>query len=273
MGELQRGWERFWKLPWWWKGPILGFIALVLVGAAGSIVGGGGDSGDAGRTPAVGMRVETSGVTVTPSPLPTPAPTPHSTPSPAPVSPSPTASQPPLPSYQVVEKDDVSFGSTVRIRVKATTDFPLAKDQARAVMDAIIKEVTDGSRVNAALVFLYDGLLPVSGTFSAYSLAKATFAPDGDWGSANQVKAGDYSRHRTVYEFAPKLDDPQAAMPYRPGQREAEMCRAWDEAAQEYDPEGELSDEAIAEIAAVSIGASPQDILDALLKCVVWVFK
>lgn len=43
IGEVQRGWQRFSRLSWWWKGPILGgvgFVALIIALAA---AGGGSD--------------------------------------------------------------------------------------------------------------------------------------------------------------------------------------------------------------------------------------
>jgi hypothetical protein len=43
LGELQRGCTRFWHLSWWWKGPILSFVALVVLGGIAAAVGGGGE--------------------------------------------------------------------------------------------------------------------------------------------------------------------------------------------------------------------------------------
>ncbi len=45
LGELQRGWQRFWGLSWWWKGPIIGFVAFVVVGIVVSVAGGGDNDG------------------------------------------------------------------------------------------------------------------------------------------------------------------------------------------------------------------------------------
>jgi len=251
--------------------PVL--LVLAAIGGVAGAVSGGGDNDEDGdtaqsvatRTPdepsATRSPTRTQRATRPPTASPTVAPT---------LTPGPTALEPPLPSYQVIMKEDVSAFGSVRISVAATTGFPLTKDQARAVMDAIIKEVIDDSEVNAVVVFLYDWPELVNG---GYTLAKATFAPDGDWGSAGEVETGDYSRHETVYEFTPKMDDPQAALADRPSQREAQMCGAWDEAAQEYSPWGELDDQAIAEIVAPSFGVSPEEVLDAVRKCVYWLIR
>lgn len=41
IGEVQRGWQRFWRLSWWWKGPILGGGGFVLVIIVVSVATGG----------------------------------------------------------------------------------------------------------------------------------------------------------------------------------------------------------------------------------------
>jgi hypothetical protein len=43
LGEIQRGWQRFWRLSWWWKAPAILFVALILTTVAGGIASGGRD--------------------------------------------------------------------------------------------------------------------------------------------------------------------------------------------------------------------------------------
>jgi hypothetical protein len=43
LGELQRGWHRFWRLSWWWKGPFLGIVAIFVLGGIASAAGGGSE--------------------------------------------------------------------------------------------------------------------------------------------------------------------------------------------------------------------------------------
>lgn len=43
LGEIERGWQRFWGLSWWWKGPIIGFVAFLLLTPIAAIFGGGNE--------------------------------------------------------------------------------------------------------------------------------------------------------------------------------------------------------------------------------------
>lgn len=56
IGEVQRGWARFWCLSWWWKGPILGggFVALIIIA---SVATGGSTSDDTPKYPAGSLTV------------------------------------------------------------------------------------------------------------------------------------------------------------------------------------------------------------------------
>ncbi|MCH7617723.1 MAG: hypothetical protein IIB18_07670 [Chloroflexi bacterium] len=40
LGEIERGWQRFWGLSWWWKGPVIGFVAFLLLIPVAAIFGG-----------------------------------------------------------------------------------------------------------------------------------------------------------------------------------------------------------------------------------------
>ena len=56
LGELQRGWQRFWRLSWWWKGPILGgggFVLLIIVASVAT----GGTSDEPPKYPTGSLTV------------------------------------------------------------------------------------------------------------------------------------------------------------------------------------------------------------------------
>jgi hypothetical protein len=44
--EMWLGLKRFWTLSWWWKGPSLALIALLVIGVIGAIAGGGSEDTD-----------------------------------------------------------------------------------------------------------------------------------------------------------------------------------------------------------------------------------
>ncbi len=76
--EVRKGWQRFWALSWWWKGPTLGVTAFIVLIVGIVVASGGGDNDTEGRERAT---------TVTPTSIPgvtpdsTPNLTPDSTPS------------------------------------------------------------------------------------------------------------------------------------------------------------------------------------------------
>jgi Protein of unknown function (DUF3761) len=114
----QLGIQRFWRLRWLIKGPILAVLALIVISSIGSIAGGGSSNNDTSvlaatdtplatqtlpaRASATASPLVTSTPTATPvpTPVPTPAPTPAPTPVPTPVpTPIPTPYVPPATPY------------------------------------------------------------------------------------------------------------------------------------------------------------------------------
>lgn len=79
MGEVSRGLRWLRGLSWWWKGPIIGFAALVAIVLIGNIADGGGDAGSdsqvTGGTPTPTIET-TAAPTGTSTRAPTTAPTP-----------------------------------------------------------------------------------------------------------------------------------------------------------------------------------------------------
>ena len=94
--------------------------------------------------------------------------------------------------YEIAQREDVSFGATVRIVYRVTVSGPLSEADLRAVSEEIIEDETSSQDVNAIGFFFY---LPDTDTNSVYTAGKADWAPDGDWAKADTVQAGDYSSH------------------------------------------------------------------------------
>ena len=254
----------------WIKWAVSGALAVLVVFAAIGAAVGGDDDGDDSRMVVAGTLTElppteqpTEPLSKVPTEVPTEAPTQ-----------SPTTEV--IPPYRVVATEDVSFGITVRLVVRAVTDFPITKAQAQAIMDEIIEQISSENRLNALTVFLYDYEELVSGGVA--TLGSAVFAPDGEWRKADEVDAGDYDRHETEYTFRPKMDDPDAALADRPSSEEVVLCAAFDKADEENpdiyaDFAIDDPDQALAEIAAQEVEATAQEIVDAAFKCALWAFR
>lgn len=90
--EARKGWQRFWALSWWWKGPTLGVTAFIVLIVGIAVASGGGDNDTEGRGPATTVTPTSNPSVIpteilTPEPTPTPSPTPDSTPSTEPTQP------------------------------------------------------------------------------------------------------------------------------------------------------------------------------------------
>ncbi len=138
----------------------------------------------------------------------------------------PTPTQVATVDVEVVSTEDVSFGTSVQYSIAAVVDFPLTSEEAQSAMDSVIADFVEVTPVNAVAVLLYDYEALANDSFT---IAKAEFAPDGDWDKAGEVETGDYDTHETVYEFRPKMDDPEAALAERPTEAAAQLCGAYSE--------------------------------------------
>ena len=97
LAEYRKGWQRFWALSLWWKGPILGVTAFIVLIVGIAVASGGGNNDMEGQepTPTATAVTPTSSPSLTmtptesptPEPTPTPSPTPESTPTPEPTQP------------------------------------------------------------------------------------------------------------------------------------------------------------------------------------------
>lgn len=179
----------------------------------------------------------------------------------------------PVPTYDVVEVDDISLAHSTRLRVVVTTEFPIVTEQIGALCEEVVQDLKSQGPLNAVVVFLYDTRSMVSG---AYSIARCEYAPNGVWEDAGKVQAGDYSTHRFAYEYRPKVGDPDAALPERPTEQEHNLCQQWDRLAFELISESDdvAASEALAyEQIAEENGVSTQTVEDAVYKCIFWAFR
>ena len=179
----------------------------------------------------------------------------------------------PVPTYDVVEVDDISLAHSVRLRVVVTTEFPIVTEQIGALCEEVVQDLKSQGPLNAVVVFLYDTRSVVSG---AYSIARCEYAPNGVWEDAGKVQAGDYSTHRFAYEYQPKVGDPDAALPERPTEQEYNLCQQWDRLAFELLSESDdvAASEALAyEQIAEENGVSIQTVEDAVFKCIFWTWR
>lgn len=175
-----------------------------------------------------------------------------------------------IPTYHIVDVEDISVANAVRFRATVTTEFPISVEQVNGLCQKVIGDLEP---FNAAVVFVYDTHSVLSW---GYSIAKCEYAPNGVWANADNAQTGDYSTHKFTYEYQPKVNDPQAALSERPTEQEHNLCQQWDKLAFELLSK---SDDAAAaenlayEQVAEENGVSVQAVKDAVLKCEAWTWR
>jgi hypothetical protein len=73
------------------------------------------------------------------------------------------------------------------------------RPSVEAAIQRAVKEITNAGPVNAVIVWAYNSA--EEARRGPYTVGMAERAPDGDWGRAGSVRAGDYSRHRYKFSF------------------------------------------------------------------------
>ncbi len=198
---------------------------------------------------------------------------PTSTPPPTKLVSTPIGTTIPVPTYDVVEVEDISLAHAVRFSVKVATEFPISTEQIGALCEEVVENLKSQGSLNAVAVFLYDTRSLVSW---GYSIAKCEYAPNGVWADAGNVQRGDYSTHKYAYEYQPKVVDGHVAVSERPTEQEYNLCQQWDELTLEllFESDDVATAETIAyERIAVKNGVSIQIVEDALVKCTAWTWR
>lgn len=99
----------------------------------------------------------------------------------------------PLPSYTILEEEDISFGTTVRISLRIVVGEGTSKAQLGALGDALAEQYRESHEYHAFNIFFYH-FPQLSQDYA--SLGSWDDSPYGDWSRANEVDRGDYSSHR-----------------------------------------------------------------------------
>ena len=161
----------------------------------------------------------------------------------------------------------------VRFRAMVITGFPISSEQISGLCEQVVEDLKSQGPLNAVVVFLIDTRSLLSG---GYSIAKCEYAPNGVWANAVNVPAGDYSTHRFIHEYQPKINDPQGALSERPTEQEYNLCQQWAKLALE--PLSESDDVAATETIAYEQtaeknGVSVKSVEDAVFKCIFWTMR
>ena len=99
--------------------------------------------------------------------------------------------------YKIVDKNDMNYGNVVRVQFKILVSEPITEAKLRVISEEIIASQKKLKPHNALSLLYYFPKTDIAGHYTA---GRASWAPNGKWEDAGEVKAGDYSQHRLVIE-------------------------------------------------------------------------
>jgi hypothetical protein len=107
---------------------------------------------------------------------------------------------PTAPAHEVVTTRDLSFGAVRRLQARVSLPQHYTRDEVESVAQAVVANITGSQQVNAISILFYG---PQNSTSGFYDVASVDWAPNGRWGDAVSVRAGDYSTFRYSVSYNP----------------------------------------------------------------------
>ena len=206
-------------------------------------------------------------------PTDTPAP-PTNTPVPPTGTPIPPTNTPVpvvIPGYDITEITDISTANAARYTLAVTTDFPISQESIIAICTEVVEYQKRKGSFNAVAIFVND----IRSSGGGYSIAKCEYSPGGVWVDAGTISPGDYSTHEFVYNYTPKVSNPDEALQYRPSERDIQLCDDWFaltlELMKTNDDVIATEEQAFQEVAAKQ-SVSVENVRIAVEKCTFWPF-
>ncbi len=90
------------------------------------------------------------------------------------------------------------MGAVRRLRARVSLPEHYSRSAVEQVAQAVVADITTSQAVNAISILFYG---PGTSTAGVYDVAKVEWAPTGQWGEADSVRAGDYTTFRYVVSY------------------------------------------------------------------------
>lgn len=120
--------------------------------------------------------------------------------------------------YKIFEKEDVSIANAKRYVWHVSVEGQPSTEDLSNLSVTIVEQAKEQSPFNAIVIGFYDYEEYYG---SGYSLGKVTYAPNGDWSKASEIKTGDYLKMEYMNEL--KTIDWSIQLK----KEEAEIYKAW----------------------------------------------
>lgn len=108
-----------------------------------------------------------------------------------------------VPGYSIVEEGDLSIGGAERLEYWVVpNDLYIGETEIQTVIEDVLKQAKEDRDFNAVVIWVVDDERQVG---NGYTIAKAEYAPEGDWAKASEVDTGNYSSHELVVDMGSNL--------------------------------------------------------------------
>ena len=166
--------------------------------------------------------------------------------------------------YEVVQKEDISFSNVKRFEWHIVVKEPVSIKQLEELSKQIVEEAKEEEEFNALSIGFYDYPEYVG---YGYTLGKTEYAPEGDWSKADTVQTGEYDKMDYKFDLMEKDWSKQLT------QDEVTIFSEWNKLYQSKVTEAALPIEnEIDEEIAKSFNIDSSKVTEALLKQVNWTF-
>lgn len=108
-----------------------------------------------------------------------------------------------VPGYTIVEEGDLSIASAERWEYwLVPDDIYISESEIEDMVADALEKAKEDRDFNAVAIWVIDDARQVG---NGYTIAKAEYAPEGDWAKAMEVDAGDYDSHELVVDMGSNL--------------------------------------------------------------------
>jgi hypothetical protein len=101
----------------------------------------------------------------------------------------PEAAKVPVAPHRIVSKKDLTFGGSHRFQIRVSLPETYDRPTVELIAHAIAEDASRKEPINALSMLFYG---PNTETIGAADVALVDWAPNGNWGDGDTVKAGDY---------------------------------------------------------------------------------
>ena len=108
-----------------------------------------------------------------------------------------------VPGYTIAEEGDLSIAGAERWEYwLVPDDIFISESEVEAIVSDALETAKEDRDLNAVAIWVIDDERQVG---NGFTMAKAEYAPEGEWSKAMEVSAGDYDSHELVIDIGSSM--------------------------------------------------------------------